>query len=562
MIAFSIQCLLVLLLSPGVVPGTASQDKDEVPVVVAARDLQPLTVLTEDDVTVVMARRRLVPETAFGDRALVIGRVVRRDLVKGQVVQDVDLSSEEAAEEAREREPAEAEPAWRWLDREREPFHAWHTDAELQRRLYDEALDEMQRIVGVALTESFDVVIAPAYAFAFVTMETGAKAGSLEHDIGVSRALEWLRLQPADQRARTIGSDWRGDPGSVTAYVGGMYVPKHVRRMIVLNADRTQAQAAHALRHELVRAMQDELFPFSEFFNFDGITIDEKWARQALEEGYADRIIPAVEPAIEPAAREPNEEGAAGPSDEPSGRPTGEAAEAGGAAPADPAGASDPSIRLTGFFYGAGRRAVDAVAGRAASRRELLELVFDRPAATTREVLHPEIYERFLDSSERPDPPEPERVVGLISAVVESHMQAGQQPAWATRLGGFGLSSVLMGIGEAPAEAARLASSWRNDTIVNFGEMRQPVATSSLWVLEDDAAAAELSAAMQRLAGALGDEDWQEVTLQVGDRKVEGHSLRLGDGRPDVLLAREGEVVAYLAGDDLDDVLATLSAGP
>jgi hypothetical protein len=433
-----------------------------------------------------------------------------------------------------EKVEAPAPAPWRWTDQEREPFRPWHTDADLQRRLYDEALAEMQAIVGVPLPERIDVVIVPVYAFAFVSMESGAKDGSLLHDLCVSRALEWLCLEPAGDRGRTIGSDWRGDPESAVSYAGGMYVARHVRRMIVLNADRTEAQVAHALRHELVHAMQDELFPFSEFFNFEGITIDERWARQALEEGYATLVTPAADGTAEPV----------------------------GASSGEPADPRNTSFQLVDFFYGAGSEAVRAVAEGGASRRELLQLAFGRPAPTTREVLHPELYERFLETSEAAALPEPDALVGLITAFVQAHMGNDQQPSWATRLGEFGLSSVLVGMGETSAEAARLASSWRNDSIINFGEERHPVATSSVWVLGDATAATELAAAMQRLAGALGEAGWQEVTLQVGDRRITGHSLRLGAGRPDVLLVREDAVVGYIAGQDLDAVIATLQAGP
>jgi hypothetical protein len=441
-----------------------------------------------------------------------------------------------------DKDPVPAPSPWRWMDKERETFHPWHTDAELQQRLYDEALAEMQEIVGVPLPERVEVVIAPAHAFAFVSMETGAKDGSLLNVLCVSRALEWLRLEPAEERGRTIGGDWRGEPGSVTTYVGGMYVLKHARRMIVLNADRTEAQAAHALRHELVHAMQDELFPFSDFFNFEDITIDEKWARQALEEGYASLVTPSVVAAVDGAV-----DGAG---------------EAQGTTPAEPVDPKDTTIQLAGFFYGAGREAVDAVSERTGSRRELLELVFGHPATTTREVLHPELYARFLETSEAPVLPEPDAVVALATSLVDAHMENDLQPSWATRLGEFGLSNMLVGLGEAPAEAARLASSWRNDSIINFGEERHPVATTSLWVLSDAAAATELEASLKRLAGAHGEAGWQELTLQVGDLQVTGHSLRLGTGRPDVLLVRDGAVVGYAAGQDLSAVIATLRAGP
>jgi hypothetical protein len=443
----------------------------------------------------------------------------------------------------KEPSPGTAAQPWRWGDREEQPSQPWHTDAELHARLLQQAQAELHAELGIELSTPVEIVLTPSHAFALAAMEIGAKDGSLLLDTSITRAIQHLAfMRKADRKAATISTDWCGDPGSVLSLALGMYVPKHVKRTICLVPGMTPEKAGWALKHELVHAMQDELFPFSEHFAFDGITVDGKWARQAVEEGFAMLMVPAGQPSAAGTAL----------------------------AGTDPVAGEtrvqldqdDRGIRQAIFFYGNGRELVERVSGRSASRRDLLDLVFERAPSTTREVLHPELYERVLESGESFALPEPADFVVLREALVAAMTAAGRKPAWQSRLGEFGLQCVLVEMGMPEAEAQALASSWRNDAIANHdalaahhalanhGEWRQPDATSLIVSLEGAESAQALE---QRFRELIGERSGTGLRfgISLAGQRVEAWQSSDNPAFPDAFVARHGASVALIVGDGL-----------
>jgi len=187
----------------------------------------------------------------------------------------------------------DARKPWRWSDHEHPPFQDWHTNADVQARMYDEACAQMQSATGIVLPSRIEVMLVPHEAFRFVAMETGAKDGSLVLDVSLTAAMQRLSMAtPAPTQAPGDTSAEPADQSLPSAQVAGIYSPRHVKQMIWLNPDRTELEAAAALRHELIHAIQDDTFAFRDFFAFEGITADELWARQAIEEGYAVLVAP------------------------------------------------------------------------------------------------------------------------------------------------------------------------------------------------------------------------------------------------------------------------------
>jgi hypothetical protein len=425
---------------------------------------------------------------------------------------------------------ARAERVWRWVDPDREPFQPWHTDAEAQARMYAQADGDMRAIVGIPLPQPVEVVLSPSFGFFFVTMEVGAKDGSLLLDTSVSRAMEQLSfVTKAERKPTTVSADWRGEPGSALSFAHGVYAPKHVKRMIVLNCDLTAEQAERALRHELVHAMQDEAFGFKDFFAFPEITVDQKWARQAIEEGYATLIAEPTEARVS----------------------------------LDELASADWTLQMSGLVYGAGRRLVESVGERAGSRRELLDLLFQHPPATTREVLHPELYQHLLDSGTPLELPSPEGFVALRDMLLAAMSSTGHGAAWRSRLGEFGLRCVLSELGLSADRVDELAPAWRNDELINHDDWREPSATTVVWSLSTPEAAEALDAALGQLISARSAK-LEPVPMRLAGQAIQGHASLGAAGWPDAFIVRSGESVGLVVGDGLGALVETVrkSAAP
>src|SRR5262245_38096960 len=139
---------------------------------------------------------------------------------------------------------------WRWADQSHSPWQAWHTDTARQAQLYAEAASAMQKAVGIELPGPVDVVLTPSSTFKFVSMEVGAKDGSLGLDLSVSRALEILSLGMHEQAGDAPMDDAAHDGGTIAAS-RGCYSPTHVKRMLFVDPHCDESHAAAALRHEL-----------------------------------------------------------------------------------------------------------------------------------------------------------------------------------------------------------------------------------------------------------------------------------------------------------------------
>jgi hypothetical protein len=104
-------------------------------------------------------------------------------------------------------------------------------------------------------------------------------------------------------------------------------------------------------------------------------------------------------------------------------------------------------------------------------------------------------------------------------------------------------------------EAARLASPWRCDTLVNGPMWRRSTATASVWCLETPEAAEHVAVALgTRLAAHGLQVTTESLRLTGGDQAIAGC---LGSaGNPAALVVRQGEAVGYLVGEELAQVLA------
>lgn len=214
-------------------------------------------------------------------------------------------------------------------------------------------------------------------------------------------------------------------------------------------------------------------------------------------------------------------------------------------------------MRLLGFLYGTGRQLVERVAPRSATRHELLNLLFEHPPATTREVLHPELYDERLDEQRPLELPETESFVALRDELSEAMSAAGQPAAWRSRLGEFGLQCVLVELGLPADEAVELAAGWRNDALSNHGDEKHPTATSVIWNLSGRDAALALEAALRRLLAARSP-TLKAVELRLGDQAVEARAALAVPGWPDAVLVQSGSSVALVVGEDLGPLMVEL----
>ena len=422
-----------------------------------------------------------------------------------------------------------ATTAWRWFDPDREPFAAWHTDSPLQERVLADASARVQEVVGVAPPAGIEIMITPAYGFVFVNMEIGAKDGSLGLTGNLGGAMRWLGFVPRKERGpTTIGGDWKGEPGSTSNLIRGLYSPKHVKRMIVLNQALEQDALQPTVEHELLHAVQDELYSYDAFENFEGVTVDEWLARHAVEEGFILHVL-----------------GRAGIESDSSGAKIDR---------------TSWSIRAAGLQFGDGLALVERVSARRATPRELMTLLFEHPPASTREALHPELYEDYLDTELHVPLPENVHAQALGQAMVQA-LAAGPGPVtWVSRLGEFGLQCQLVALGLREDEAGRLAAHWRHDLAVNCGEWHDPSATGVVWCLNEASAAEELAGTLRELVTKRGAK-FVDVDVSAGGQPANAHAALVGKGLPDVVIVRQGEAVAFVAADELAPVVEAF-AGP
>jgi hypothetical protein len=303
-----------------------------------------------------------------------------------------------------------------------------------------------------------------------------------------------------------------------------MYSPKHVKQMIVLNHDLSQELAAEAMRQELVHAVQDELFSFDSFENFEGVTVDEWWARHAIEAGFAKFALDSKSKVAD----------------------------------VDP---TEWSVRLMGLYFGAGSDLIERVSHRRETLRDLLSMLFENPPASTREVLHPELYEAYLDTGRHPAAGDSASMQAMTDAVGTALTGGSSSISWRSRLGEFGLQCQLVELGMDPIEASRVAAGWRNDVVINLGLWHDPTATGVVWCLSGADAAAELSAKLQELAIARGVK-LQGVDIGLNGKLTTAHVALGSESLPDVAILQDGEAVGFIAGADLAEIMKRLIGSP
>jgi hypothetical protein len=99
----------------------------------------------------------------------------------------------------------------------------------------------------------------------------------------------------AERKPTTVSADWRGEPGSALSYRARGLRPKHVKRMIVLNCDLTAEQASGRCGTSSCTRCRTRPSASRTSSRSPEITVDQKWARQAIEEGYATLIAEPTE---------------------------------------------------------------------------------------------------------------------------------------------------------------------------------------------------------------------------------------------------------------------------
>lgn len=441
-------------------------------------------------------------------------------------------------------EPDQSEaPLWRWAVPEREPFKPWHTDRALQQQAYREAYEGILSVLPSDVPDDIPVMIVPTEAFDYLSMESGAKDGPLLYSRDSDAAMARLGLRTAWRRTLML-SDLTSKPSRKT----GRYIPKHANRQIGVSADLSPFQLVPTLRHEFVHAVQDQTFSRDEFLSPDGITLDEQWARQAMEEGSAFLIAdaqasPAVSGLVSRWKRKEQWKGRSH-----SGNPV-------------PAAAllteRTWKRRIEEFLYLQGAACIQHVVKDVGDARSMVDLVFTRPPATTRAVLHPELYAQHL---RRPAPPmllQHELIPEIGDAVRSALLSDGGILTYETRCGELGLQFVLVELGVLSGEAVRLASPWRNDQLRCYGSSQEMTEAVSVWLLASTAAAGELSAVLRTQLAKNGIELSEQPAPGLG----EGVTLyygKHGSESDQALVAQLGQVVLYGAGQDLEAVAEAL----
>lgn len=432
---------------------------------------------------------------------------------------EANTQNESSATEELSYRPTEV---WRWHDSTRQPFHSWHTDPLIQSRIYNEASKHVHEATGVMLTSNILVAIVPSSAFSLATTEMGARDGSIYFYSGISRAMENLCLGSKWMpRSQSDNGGHVGHPGSALSFAGGIYVPKHVKQMIWLSPDRDEAQVLAILSHELVHALQDHHFPFKKFFSVENLTADEILARQAIEEGYALLVAGKLDASAVKRCIQ--------------------------------SGISDGNLHLFRLLNEAGIRCAGHMNIRAASPMELLDLLFQHPPTTTQAVVHPELYDSYLDSGMKLSLPEPEEFRLLEEMCGSALGGSGKPVVWRSRMGEIALQTVLVELGMPLEEVMSMASLWRNDSVTNFGESQSPDTTASVWALADAVGAEALYQKMRDRMDAHG---WVLQAVDMPSISARGCLTSEDASNPPVLLIRSGSALAFVVGNGVDALVA------